>query len=99
MEDNFYQASTERLIPPTKDQRKKLQQAKNAFEKERPIVNAVIETLKKEISFREKVDSIKETKNVENFMREVEVNKQVCSILRKNLEALENQVKMFDKNK
>ena len=99
MEDNFYQASTERLIPLTKDQRKKVQQAKNAFEKERPIVNAVIETLKKEISFREKVDSIKETKNAENFMREVEVNKQVCSILRKNLEALENQVKMFDKNK
>ena len=99
MEDNFYQASTERLIPPTKDQRKKVQQAKNAFEKERPIINVVIESLKKEISFREKVDSIKETKNAEDFMREVEVNKQICSILRKNLEALENQVRMFDKNK
>ena len=42
MEDNFDQASTERLIPPTKDQREKLQQSKNAFEKERPIINAVI---------------------------------------------------------
>ena len=99
MEDNFYQASTERLIPPTKDQREKLQQSKNAFEKERPIINAVIETLEKEISFREKVDSITETKNPEDFMREVTVNKQVCAILRKNMETLKNQVRMFDKSK
>lgn len=95
MEDNFYQASTERLISPPKEQQKKFQQDKNAFEKERPLINAVIEHLREEISFREKVDSITETKNAEQFMREVEVNKQVCAILRNQLKVLETKVKMF----
>lgn len=99
MEDNFYQASTERLIAPPKEQQKKLQQDRISFEKERPLVTTVIEHLEKEISFREKVDSITETKNPEAFMREIEVNKQVCAILRKQLQALETKVRMYDEKK
>lgn len=99
MEDNFYQVSTERLIAPPKEQQKKLRQDKNSFIKERPLITAEIESLKAEIAFREKVDSITETKDPEVFMREVEVNKQVCTILRKYLENLETKVRMFDDNK
>lgn len=99
MEDNFYQASTERLIAPPKEQQKKFQQDKNSFEKERPLTTTVIEHLKSEIAFRERVDSITETKNAENFMREVEVNKQICSILKRNLDFIEGKAKMFDEKK
>lgn len=96
MEDNFY-TSTERLINPSRQQQDKLQQNKNAFERERPLITAEIAHLKEEISYREKVDSIKDTDHVERFMQEVEVNKQVCSILRRYLNTLEAKVKMYDK--
>lgn len=99
MEDNFYQVSTEHLIAPPKEQQKKLRQDKNSFIKERPLITAEIESLKAEIAFRERVDSITETKDPEAFMREVEVNKQVCTILRKYLKNLETKVRMFDDNK
>lgn len=99
MEDNFYQASTERLIAQPKEQQKKFQEDKISFKKERPLITAEIEHLKEEISSREKIDSITETKDPEAFMREVEVNKQVCTILRKYLKYLETKVRMFDDKK
>lgn len=99
MEDNFYQVSTERLIAPPKEQQRKFHQDRNAFNRERPLITAEIENLKAEIAFREKVDSITETKDPEAFMREVEVNKQVCAILRKYLNNLENRARMFDDKK
>lgn len=99
MEDNFYQASTERLIAQPKEQQQKFHQDKNAFRKERPLIAAEIENLKEEIAFREKIDAITETKDPEAFMREVEVNKQVCAILRKYLKNLETKARMFDDGK
>ena len=96
MEDNFY-TSTERLINPPRKQQEKQQQNKNAFERERPLVTAEINHLKEEISIRERVDSIEHTDDVAKFMMEVEINKQVCAILRKYLSALETKVKMYDK--
>lgn len=95
-EDNFY-VSSERLIKPTEKQQEKVQAAKNAFERERPIITAVIDYLKDEIAFREKIDSITETKDPAKFMHEVEANKIACSVLRKELKGLEAKVRMFDK--
>lgn len=97
MEDDFYKASTERLIKPTTRQQEKAQQDRIAFERERPLVTAVIAYLKEQVAFRETVDSIKETNDPEAFMREVNVNKQVRDILKRNLKYLESKVKMFDK--
>lgn len=97
MEDNFYQASTERLIPPTQEQQKKFQQAKNAFEKERPLITAVIEHLEDSIAFRKTIDSIEKVDDPEAFMREILVNKQVCSILEHELNAIKTKARMFDK--
>lgn len=99
MEDNFYQASTERLIAQPKEQQKKFQQDKNSFQKERPLVTAVILSLREEIAYREKVDSITNTKDPEAFMREVEVNKQICAILTGYLRNLETKARMFDEGK
>ena len=99
MEDNFYQASTERLIPPTKEQQEKIHHGRIAFEKERPIVAAVIAHLEESIAYRERVDSIKKTDDPEAFMREVAINKEVCSILRHELNAINTKVRMFDGKK
>ena len=97
-EDNFY-TSSERLIKPTEKQLEKAQADKNAFERERPIITAVINYLKEEIAFRERVDSIEEVKDPTKFMIEVNANKQVCSILRRSIRGLEAKVKRFDKSK
>lgn len=97
MEDNFYQASSERLIPTPKAQADKIKKDKIAFNRERPLITSVMERLEKAIADREKIDSIKETKNPENFMREVAVNKQVCAILRSELAVIKTAVKKFDK--
>lgn len=99
MEDNFYEVSSERLINPTPRQKEKNQQAKNLFERERPLVTEVIRHLKNAIEAREKIDSITETDDSEKFMRQVEINKQVCSILKRDLKMLEAKVKMFDNKK
>ena len=96
MEDNFY-TSTERIIAPPRKQQERMQQNKNAFERERPLITVEMNHLKEEIAFRERVDSIEHTDNIEKFMMEVEVNKQVCAILRRYLSALETKVKMYDK--
>lgn len=96
-EDNFYTASTERLIKPTSRQQEKALQEKAAFERERPLVTTVIKHLQEQISFREKIDSVTEVKDPEAFMREVNVNKQVCNILRRDLNFLEGKARMFDK--
>lgn len=97
-EDNFY-TSSERLIKPTEKQQEKAQAEKMAFERERPIIAAVINYLKDEIAYREKIDSIEEAKDPTKFMIEVNTNKQVCSVLRRSLRGLEAKVKKFDKPK
>ena len=97
MEDNFYQASTERLIAPPKEQQEKVRQGKIAYEKERPLITAVMAHLEESIAFRERVDSITKTDDPEAFMREVAINKQVCSILKHELNAIKTKVRMFDK--
>ncbi len=97
MEDNFYQASSERLIPTPKAQADKIKKDKIAYNRERPLITSVMDRLEKAISDREKIDAIKDTKNPENFMREVEVNKQVCAILRSELATIKTAVKKFDK--
>jgi hypothetical protein len=97
MEDNFYQASSERLIPTPKAQADKIKKDKIAYNRERPLITSVMDRLEKAISDREKIDAIKDTKNPENFMREVEVNKQVCAILRSELAIIKTAVKKFDK--
>lgn len=97
MEDNFYTTSTERLFGTPRKQQEKLQQSKNAFERERPLITAVMKHLAEEISIREKVDSITCKDNPEQFMREVEINKQVCNILRRHLSTLESKARMYDK--
>jgi len=97
MEDNFYQASSERLIPTPKAQADKIKKDKIAYNRERPLITSVMDRLEKAISDREKIDAIKDTKNPENFMREVEVNKQVCAILRSELDIIKTAVKKFDK--
>ena len=99
MEDNFYQASTEKLIKPTERQQEKVQQARNAFERERPLITSVMEILEKEIAYREKIDSITKIDDPESFMREITVNKQVCSILRRELNKIKGKVKMYDDKK
>ena len=45
MEDNFYKASTERLISAPKKQQEKFQHDKIIFEKERPLVTEVMRNL------------------------------------------------------
>lgn len=97
MEDNFYQASSERLIPTPKAQADKIKKDKIAYNRERPLITSVMDRLEKAISDRERIDAIKDTKNPENFMREVEVNKQVCAILRSELAIIKTAVKKFDK--
>lgn len=97
MEDNFYQASSERLIATPKKQQEKLLQEKNVFERERPLATTVIERLEESIAFYEKVDSIENTKDPVAFMQEVEVNKKVCAILRKELSYIKTKASMYDK--
>lgn len=97
MEDNFYQASTERLIKTPKAQSDKLRKERIAFERERPLITKVMEHLKEDIAARERIDFIEEQGDPEKFMREVAVNKQVCAILRHELKIIENKVNMFDK--
>lgn len=101
MEDNFYEASTERLIKPTSRQQEKAQTEKLQFERERPLTTEVIKYLREEIAVRERIDSITaEVKNdPEAFMRQVFINKEVCTILRAHLRHLESKAKMFDKSK
>ena len=97
MEDNFYQASSERLIKAPATQTAKLKSERLAFERERPLITAVLERLEKDIARREKIDSIQNTADPEAFMREVAVNRQVVSILRREVSAIKTKVRMFDK--
>lgn len=96
MEDNFYQTSTERLYATPKVRQEKLQKAKQDFERERPLITAVMERLENAVSSYEKVSAIKTTDNPEQFMREVEINKQVCAILGRELEFIKIKVRMYD---
>lgn len=98
MEDNLYIASTERLIAPAKKHQDEIRRGKIAFEHERPLVTEVIKDLRDRITDLEKIDSIKTQNDPEQFMREVAVNRQVCAVLRSELNKLEVKVKMFDKN-
>ena len=99
MEDNFYQASTERLIKPPRKQEEKVQREKIAYERERPLITTVMKALEEEIAQREKVDAIKNTNDPEAFMREVAINQQVCAVLRQKLGKIKRKVNMFDKKK
>ena len=99
MDDNFYQASSERFIPLTEKQQEKKQLSKTSYERERPLTTEVAEILKKEIESRERVDSITELKDPEAFMRQVFINKEVCSILRRVFNLIETKEKMFDNKK
>ena len=99
MEDNFYKVSTERLIKPPKKQEEKVQREKIAYEHERPLITAVMERLEKDIAHREKIDAIENISDPEAFMREIAINKQVCAILKRELEAIKRKVNMFDKKK
>jgi len=99
MEDNFYETSTERLIKQTSAQQIKAQQEKESFERERPLTTIVIAHLKEAIESREKVNSITETDDPEKFMRQVKVNQEVCSILKRDLNFLEGKAKMYDEKK
>ena len=96
MEDNFYLTSTERLIKPSAKQKEKFLHDKLIFEKERPLVTAVIKILKEEIKYRERVDSVTEISDPEKCMRQIDVNRQVCNILRPKVAALERKVRMYD---
>ena len=97
MEDNFYQVSSERLIKPPKAQSDKLKKDRISFEHERPLITEVVKHIEKQISDREKVDFIKNKTDAEKFMREVDVNKQVCDILRHELSIIQTAIKKFDK--
>ena len=97
MEDNFYTTSTERLIGTPKKQQEKLLHEKNVFERERPLATTIIKRLEESIAFYEKVDSIENTEDPEAFMRNVEVNKKVCSVLRKELAYIKTKASMYDK--
>lgn len=99
MEDNFYKTSTERLIAPTEEQQQKELKERTSFERERPLITDVMARLEKDIAARERIDSITETKDPEAFMREIAVNKQVCSILKRELNALKVKVRKFDNKK
>lgn len=99
MEDNFYKVSTERLIKPPKEQQEKNRKDRISYEHERPLITAVMARLEEKIADYEKIDSIKNTTDPEAFMREVAVNKQVCSILQHELNAIKTKVKMFDEKK
>lgn len=99
MEDNFYLVSTERLIKPTKEQQKKVQRDRIAYEHERPLITAVMERIEKDISKLEKIDAVKNMDDPEKFMREIAVNKQVVSVLKRELNVIKVKVRMFDEKK
>lgn len=99
MEDNFYKVSTERLIQPPKEQQEKTKRDKILYERERPLITAVVKRLEEKISVYEKIDSVKNTTDPEAFMREIAVNKQTCAILRSELSWIKTKVKMFDDKK
>lgn len=99
MEDNFYEVSSERLFPISKEQQLKQQKEQNEYERERPLITSVMKYLEREISRLEKVDSIKCTDDPEVFMREVKVNQEVCKILRQKLGTIKTKVRQFDKKK
>lgn len=99
MEDNFYQVSTERLIEPPKKQQEKVQKDKRDFERERPLITAVMKRLEEDIAEYKKIDRISNTSDPEAFMREVAVNKQVCAILERELNVIKAKVRMYDNKK
>lgn len=97
MEDNFYETSSERLFPLSKEQQQRKQKERNDFERERPLITSVMEYLEKEIANLEKIDAIKHTNDPETFMREVMVNQKVCKVLRQKLGTIKTKVRQFDK--
>lgn len=99
MEDNFYKASSERLFPKSDKIRSRINTSKILYEKEAPIVSGVIAELEQAVKFYKSVDSIKETRDPENFMREVAVNKQVAEILDSKLKWLKSVKEVYGKEK
>ncbi len=97
MEDNFYQASSERLLPKSSKANERFQKEKQAYEKESPIISETIERLKAQIAFYESVHSIKTENNPEQFMREVAVSKRIVQILDKEVKRLERIAKVYSK--
>ena len=98
MEDNFY-SSTENLIKPTSAQQLKAQKEKDDYERERPLTTIVIKHLRAAIEEREKINSITERDDPEKFMRQVIINQEVCSILKRDINFLEGKAKMYDEKK
>ena len=97
MEDNVYKTSSERLITPPESQIKKINDQKVKYERERPILMDLLDYLNKQVAFYESVGAIKNTDDSFKFMCEVTANKRIVEILRREIDAVNRMVRMFDK--
>jgi hypothetical protein len=97
IEDHTYKTSSERLLePPLRhDEQKAILKLK--YQKERPIIQKLLEHLNGRIAYFESMNSIATLDDPEQFMREVALSKAVATVLKKEAGALERLVKMFDK--
>lgn len=75
MDDSVYPANTHRFIDEPTEQKKRREQEQEEYLAEKPLITKTVEHLKERIDFLHDIDSITETKDSENFMRQVMVNK------------------------
>lgn len=97
MDDSVYPTTSQRLLGEPREQEKRREQEREEYLAEKPLVAAVVEHLKGRIKFLHDIDSITETKDSENFMRQVAVNKMTAIALTQEVKRLEVIIKTHSK--
>ena len=89
MDDSVYPTTTKRFIGEPEEQKKRREQAREEYLAEKPLIATTVEHLKRRIEFLHDINSISETQDPEQFMRQVMVNKTVAAALEQELNRLE----------
>lgn len=98
MDDSVvYPTTSQRLIGEPKEQVKRREQEREEYLAEKPLIAETVKSLKARIEFFHDINSITETKDPENFMRQVTANKMVANILAQEVNRLEMMIKTHSK--
>lgn len=98
MDDSVvYPTTSQRLIGEPNEQKKRREQETEKYLAEKPLIAETVKHLQRRIEFFHDIDSITETKDSENFMRQVAVNKMVAAVLTQEIKRLEVIIKAHSK--
>lgn len=96
-EENFYPVSSERLLGTPKARAEKLEKEEREFRKEAPILEKLVEYLRQQADYYDRLSSISHPEDLEKFRCEVYAHQKIVGILKREIGEIEKLQKMFGK--